>query len=246
MSINNNPNIFNNNNINNNTNNINNNETFVPFHNVTHENLFIETANSDIKSLHFFPNSNLDYQTYPQQNYFSTKPNKFTEIQDYNKIHKEEKYKQIINDQKKNRFMHNFGNKIKEAENYKEKYSNNNKELFIDDYIDKVKEVYQDKDSYYDFIERNGSYNFSNCPFCGNPVVFFLEKVFCINKCFMTAVGEGVFDNEYTLSNFMEQYKNYYSNHLDCKSDLVTLYVDNESKCAEFLCLKCQKDYLNL
>ena len=44
----------------------------------------------------------------------------------------------------------------------------------------------------------------------------------------------------------MEQYKEFYSLHLNCKSDLMTLYVDKESKTAEFLCCKCQQDYIKL
>ena len=115
----------------------------------------------------------------------------------------------------------------------------------IMDYINKVKENYQDLNNYYNFVEQNGEFNFSQCPFCDNPVIYKLERVLCINKCFITAVPEETFDKNYTLSNFMEQYKEYYSKHLKCKSDLMTLYVDKESKCAEFLCYKCEKNYID-
>ena len=94
-------------------------------------------------------------------------------------------------------------------------------------------------------LNKNGEFNFSQCPFCDNPVIYKLERVLCINKCFITAVPEETFDKNYTLSNFMEQYKEYYSKHLKCKSDLMTLYVDKESKCAEFLCYKCEKNYID-
>ena len=44
----------------------------------------------------------------------------------------------------------------------------------------------------------------------------------------------------------MEQYKEFYSKHLNCKADLMTLYVDKEGKCAMFLCCKCQQDYIKI
>ena len=169
----------------------------------------------------------------------------FFEEKDYKNSYKEEKYLEFKKNQKKIRFQQNYGNKIKDSQNYKDKFSDNG-EVFIDDYINRIKEIYTDRDSYYALIEQNGPYNFSQCPFCNAPCVFYLDKILCINKCFMTTVGSNTFNENYTLSNFMEQYKNYYyPNHLNCKADLITLYVDKESKCAEFLCSKCQSHYLN-
>lgn len=173
--------------------------------------------------------------------------NLLDEDKDYQKSYKEEKYIEVTKNQKNLRFQQIYGNKIKKAQNYKDKdkYSSND-EVFIGNYINKIKEIYTDKDSYYAFIEQNGVYNFSQCPFCNDPCIFYLDKIMCINKCFMTTVGSNTFNKNYTLSNFMEQYKNYYyPNHLKCNADLITLYVDKESKCAEFLCSKCQNHYLN-
>ena len=223
----------------NNNNNINNNNLkSMKYQLVTHDNLF----NSNIKSL---PQFNFQINN-SEPNHFFNKRNILSEDEDYNK-YKEEKHKEIMNNQKKQRFLQNFRKKIEEFKNNKANYPiDDNSEVFIDDYIKKIKEIYQDQYSYYDYIEENGSYNFSQCPFCRYPAVFILDRVLCINKCFMTNVGKNSFDNNYTLSNFIEQYKDYYSNHLNCKSDLTTLYIDMESKCAEFLCLKCQKNYLNL
>ena len=39
----------------------------------------------------------------------------------------------------------------------------------------------------------------------------------------------------------MEQYKEYYSKHFNCKDNLITLYIDNDSKCAEFIYKKKKK-----
>ena len=162
---------------------------------------------------------------------------------------KEDKINEIIKSQKNKRFMHIYLKKINKENNINIQLKNNNnninEDIFIDEYINKVKENYQDLNNYYNFVEQNGEFNFSQCPFCDNPVIYKLERVLCINKCFITAVPEETFDKNYTLSNFMEQYKEYYSKHLKCKSDLMTLYVDKESKCAEFLCYKCEKNYID-
>ena len=205
----------------------------------THDNLF----NSNISTL---PSSfNFQIPSNFEPTMHINNKNKFSiENENSNKEYKEEKYKELISSQKKKRFMMNYGSKIKEIKNKPEIYNNNN--VFIDEYIIKIKEIYKDKDSYYHFIEENGAYNFSECPFCGEPSIYIFGRVLCINKCFMTSVSSRTFNNNYTLSNFIEQYRDYYSKHLNCGENLATLYVDEQSKCAEFLCLKCEKDYLNL
>ena len=217
-------------------NNINNNLNSMKYQFMTHDNLF----NSNMKSLNFQMNNSEPLHNLNKRNIL------FEEEEDYNK-YRNQKHKEIMNNQKKQRFIKIFGKKIDEFKNKEDNYPiDDNSEVFIDDYIKKIKEIYQDQYNYYNYVEENGPYNFSQCPFCKCPAVFILDRVLCINKCFMTNVAQNSFDNNYTLSNFIEQYKNYYSNHLNCKSDLTTLYIDMESKCAEFLCLKCQKNYLNL
>ena len=184
-----------------------------------------------------------------QNQFYTEKKISFNNINNndsYQKM-KEDKINELIKSQKDKRFMHIYLKKINNNKNnISSNYNNNtNEEVFIDEYINKVKENYQDKNNYYNFIEQNGDYNFSLCPFCDSPVIYKFERVLCINKCFITAVPEDTFDKNYTLSNFMEQYKEYYSKHLKCKGDLMTLYVDKESKCAEFLCYKCEKNYID-
>ena len=219
-------------------NNLNNDSNSNQYKFVTHENLF----NSNMTSL---PPFNFQIPSYFEPTMHINNKNKLkNEKEDTNKEYKEEKYKELINGQKKQRFMKNFGNKIKEIKQNPENFNNNY--VFIDEYIIRIKDIFKDKDSYYNFIEQNGSYNFSECPFCGAPAFFIFETVSCLNKCFMTNVANDTFNNNYTLSNFIEQYKDYYSKHLNCHENLATLYVDEQSKCAEFLCLKCEKEYLNL
>ena len=156
---------------------------------------------------------------------------------------KEEKFEEIRKTQKNNRFNQIYSKKIKNNINTINNVNQNNpqEEIFIDDYIKLIKEIRQDRYNYLNYIGQRGYYNFSICPFCGEPVVYILERVLCINKCFRTTVPDGSFDKNYTLDNFMEQYKEYYSKHFNCRDNLITLYIDNDSKCAEFICNKCEK-----
>jgi len=212
-------------------------------YNINNNNFIINNNNTSNESWQF-PNPP------PQNQFYSEKKiNFFNNNSDdnYQKM-KEDKINEIIKTQKSNRFMHIYLKKIKNNQNNNLALNNNNnsnEDIFIDEYINKVKENYQDKINFYNFKEQNGDYNFSQCPFCGMCAIYKFERVLCINKCFVTAVPENTFDKNYTLDNFMEQYKEYYSKHLNCADDLMTLYVDKESKCAEFLCYKCEKHYLD-
>ena len=164
--------------------------------------------------------------------------------QNYFQKMKEEKYNEIIKTQKNARFMQIYLKKINDSNIINK--PKKEEDIFVDDYIKLVKEKYEDINNYYNFIVQRGFYNFSICPFCGDPAVFNFQKVLCINKCFVTNVADDTFDENYTLDNFMEQYKEFYSKHLNCKADLMTLYVDKEGKCAMFLCCKCQQDYIKM
>ena len=222
----------------NNYNNINNFNTDYNISNNINNNKKIETSfqfNPENKIKQINDNDKYNFQNNYNSNYYNN------EDEDYLKKMKEEKYKEIIKSQKKNRFIKIYKNKIKENNSI----NNNNVEVFFDDYIKLIKELYQDKINYFNYISQMGFFNFSTCPFCGEPAFFIIERVLCINKCFITSVADDVFDEDYTLDNFIEQYKEYYSKHLNCKDDLMTLYIDKESKCAEFLCNKCERNFID-
>ena len=237
--------------INNNNYNNNNNNTFFFNNNIFDNNNYSPSQFNNHNNIFNSNISNLPSYNFEIPTNFQSSPQYYTNINknkninkeeiEYKLLYKEEKTKELINNQKKLRFIQNYQNKFKDIKNTNIDLNNNN-EVFIDDYIKKVKAIHKDKNEYDNFVIENGFYNFSNCPFCGGPTLFFFERVLCLNKCFMTAVPNDTFDKNYTLDNFMEQYKNYYSQHLDCKGDLITLYIDKESKIAEFLCSICERD----
>ena len=201
-----------------------------------HKNLFNEKITD-------YPGFNFNYQhNYDKLNNLNNK--KYNMDIDYEKQYKEQRYRQMAINQSNMRFKNNYENKIKKSQS---NWSNltENGEVFIDEYINRIKEIHKDSNNYEAFKQRNEYFNFSSCPFCKGPAFFKFERVTCINKCFMTAVCKDSFDENYTLDNFMEQYQDYYLKHRDCGSSLLTLYVDKESKCAEFLCLKCEKEYIS-
>jgi len=215
-----------------------------------HENLFNKKI-TDYPEFNFNNqnnnNNNNNYYNYNYNNY-----NKINNIyndkrdmyNDYEKQYKEQNYKQMQINQSRLRFNQNYGNKIKNSQKSGINL-NENGDVFIDEYIKKIKELYKDSNNYEEFKQGRGYYNFSRCPFCKGPAFYEFERVTCINKCFMTSVCKNTFDQNYTLDNFIEQYQDYYSKHQNCDRNLLTLYVDNESKCAEFLCYKCEKEYIN-
>ena len=227
----------------------------------TINNQIFQSPNYDINMNNYNFNNNNNFNNNIKSPYQGYIPNPqvenkfFTEKKDYFKNDglnsyqkmKEERYNEILKTQKNTRFIQLYRKQINDNKNNLNINTNNSKEeVFIDDYIKLVKEMYQDKNNYVNYIAQRGFYNFSKCPFCGDPAVFIFERVLCINKCFITSVANDTFNENYTLDNFMEQYKEYYSKHLNCGGDLMTLYVDTESKCAEFLCWKCEKDFINL
>ena len=211
-------------------------------------------------------NSNEQNQLFPHENLFNKKiadspgfkynyQNNYDKLKnlnnkkynmdiDYEKQYKEQHYRQMAINQSNMRFKNIYENKIKNSQSDWSNL-NENGEVFIDEYIDNIREMHKDSNNYEAFKQRNEFFNFSSCPFCKGPAFFSFERVTCINKCFMTAVCKDSFDKNYTLDNFMEQYQDYYSKHQNCDRSLLTLYVDKESKCAEFLCLKCEKEYIS-
>lgn len=168
--------------------------------------------------------------------------------------------KEIIDRQKQARFNHNFAHKLKIFKLNKTNTKNNinepnNKNLlnfsdnvFINDYVKKIFDIYNNKEKepyeYKIYVEENGVYNFSFCPFCKYPAVYYLGRVFCINGCFFTYVPINIFNENFTLSNFIEQYRNYSSLHINCHTDLCTIFSDDNSKGAYFICPKCEKEFL--
>lgn len=116
-----------------------------------------------------------------------------------------------------------------------------NDDYFINDYISKIREYYEGFE-YNNYVQSNGYFNFSTCPFCKYPVVNKFNRVFCINKCFETFVPENAFNVDFSLDNFVEQYYNFYLQHINCgDKNFQTIFIDNNCKAANFNCNKCSK-----
>ncbi len=103
-------------------------------------------------------------------------------------------------------------------------------------------------------------YLFSFCFNCQNPVVACDDKVICINftifnhfyfickndnGCYKLDIETDEFNDNYTLDKFLDEYREFSSDHLLCNGDIIPIYVDNEAENAFFLCTKCDQEMLS-
>ena len=88
-------------------------------------------------------------------------------------------------------------------------------------------------------------YKFSICFICQNPVIACEDKVICINRCFKFNVKTNIFNDDYTLDNFNEQYYEFCKEHILCLGDVKLIYIDPDVKKAFFICEICDKEALD-
>jgi len=85
-------------------------------------------------------------------------------------------------------------------------------------------------------------YKFSICFICHYPVIACEDKVICVNRCFKFNVKTNIFNDDYTLDNFNEQFC---KEHILCFGDVKLIYIDPEAKKAFFICKICDKEALD-
>lgn len=155
---------------------------------------------------------------------------------------------EVLKRQKEYRFNRNFGKIIKIYKNNKNDLETLTVNLsfldglpFIKEYVKKIWNIYQDRVYYDCYVKEKGNYNFSWCPFCKNPCIYFCEKVLCISGCFIVwGVENNLFDENYPLDLFIEQYHNFCYKHKECKGDIEVLFADKSERSADFICSDCQ------
>ena len=52
------------------------------------------------------------------------------------------------------------------------------------------------------------------------------------------------FNDKYSLDNFLVSYNDFYKDHLEWKSDIIPLFIDEEKKEPFFICSVCDKLFL--
>lgn len=182
---------------------------------------------------------------------------------------KEEKYQQYYNSRKKCIFEKNYGKKIslftqsnqdtsnksksKSKRNLiKDKiipvennYNNNSydeKDLTVQQYREEIKKKFDDDPIYFESMnEENNKYHYRHCFcfFCHFPAFAYKDEVTCINKCFNMKIRTDEFDDNYTLTNFLDDHYNFYSDHFECGGEIIPMFIDEKTREPYFICNVC-------
>ena len=171
---------------------------------------------------------------------------------------KEEKHKELMNQHRELIFKKNYGKKIlsqlNQETNNKSKYlnysqiKNISKNISFNEYISYIRQNFKENPLEYESIDVTNNkkhYKFSICFICHNPVIAYEDKVICVNRCFKFNIKTNIFNDDYTLDNFNEQYYEFCKEHMLCLGDVKLIYIDPEVKKAFFICEICDKETLD-
>jgi hypothetical protein len=120
--------------------------------------------------------------------------------------------------------------------------------LILADYFDKILALFEsDKVNSREYeLEVCLNSNISVCPFCSYPVILSSNKVICMNLCFEYYVNPIIFNENFSLDNFVDLLTETYKNHKNCLNSFQyakfeLLYFENE---VSFICGSCFKKSL--
>ena len=134
---------------------------------------------------------------------------------------------------------------LNQETNNKSKYGNCSqiknipKNISFKEYISYIKQKFKENPLEYESIDMTNNkkhYKFSICFKCHNPVIACEDKVICVNRCFKFNVKTNIFNDDYTLDNFNEQYNEFCKEHILCLRDVKLIYINPEAKKAFFIC----------
>ena len=115
-----------------------------------------------------------------------------------------------------------------------------NDDRFCNEFAGEIKFLYENKPEELQYLLNSDYRNIvSYCPICNNPALAFSDKVFCLNNCFLWDIKTCVFNNDFTVSHLMLQYKECLENHKDCHSLIRPIY--STEKFVYLNCEGCEK-----
>jgi hypothetical protein len=171
---------------------------------------------------------------------------------------KEENQKELMNQHKELIFKKNYGykilNQLNQKTNSKSEYGisaqikNISKNISLNEYISYIKQDFKENPLEYQSIDMTNNtkhYKFSICFMCQYPVIACEDKVMCVNRCFKFNIKTNIFNDDYTLDNFNEEYYEFCKEHILCLGDIKLIYIDTETKKAFFICEICDKETLD-
>jgi len=171
---------------------------------------------------------------------------------------KEENQKELMDKHRELIFKKNYGSKILNQLNQKTnnksksdiyaQIKNISRNISLNEYVSYIKQNFKDNPLEYESINITNNkkhYKFSLCFICHYPVIACEDKVICVNRCFKFNIKTRIFNDDYTLDNFNEQYYEFCKKHLLCYGDVKFIYIDTDRKKAFFICEICDKATLD-
>ena len=182
---------------------------------------------------------------------------------------KEEKYQQYYNSRKKCIFENNYGKKISLFTQSNQDTSNKSKskskinlvqdkiiydenvyitendeekDLTVEQYREYIKKKYEDDPLYFEAMdEENNKYHYRHCFcfFCHYPAFVYKNVVTCISKCYNMKIRTDEFDDNYTLTNFLDDHYYFYTDHYECGGNIIPMFIDERNKEPYFICDVC-------
>lgn len=130
-------------------------------------------------------------------------------------------------------------------DNFKESNSENDI-LILSEYFDKILELFEKgafNSAEYEMVFCDSSISF--CPQCCYPVIVTSKKVLCMDLCFEFLIPDNLFNNNFTLDNFIDILYNTYTKHINCvkgQINEISLFLFEGKLCFE--CNKCFSEYI--
>ena len=217
-------------------------------------NIFL-SDNTDLKQKEYFFNEcendiNNKYKNYEYQ-----------QNENYS-LNKEEKYKEYEIKHKKNIFNKNYKKKISlftqsnqdtlsKTKSKKNIVPNNNNstnnELSFEQYIEYLKKKFEEDPLQFENMDETNNkyyYRFSFCFFCHHIAFAYKDQISCFNRCCTMQVRTDEFNENYTLSNFLESHYEFYYDHIECNGEIIPIYINKKKKEPYFICDVCDKKIL--
>jgi hypothetical protein len=124
-------------------------------------------------------------------------------------------------------------------------YNNNNinnqqqnyDEITLNLCIEKILKLFSDDIDLYNLESLNNNH-LSLCPICSFPLIAFNNVVVCVRGCIKLDIKTNKFNENYTLENFVDDYKSILRTHPYCGGNVTFLDFEDENR-LEIYCSKC-------
>ena len=117
----------------------------------------------------------------------------------------------------------------------------------LDQYIEELKQKYEEDPIFFECMDKSYNeyyYKYSFCPFCHCLCFAYMDKVACVNKCFIMDILTEEFSEKFEVDNFLDCYENFHDMHFDCNGEIIPIYINHKKKSVYFICTGCDGEIL--